>query len=85
MGSWNAPLVQWFVHWSHASFLNDQVLIEVGGIRIPENWRQHWIGTFAAHRPAMQTILRKYTPGIMTIAVYTGILLFAILCTFAGR
>ncbi len=33
----------------------------------------------------MQTILRKYTPGIMTIAVYTGILLFAILCTFAGR
>jgi hypothetical protein len=34
---------------------------------------------------AMQAILRKYSPGLMTAAIYTGILLFALLCTFAGR
>lgn len=33
---------------------------------------------------AMQAILRKYSPGLMTAAIYTGILLFALLCTFAG-
>ncbi len=33
----------------------------------------------------MQTILRKYSPGLMTIAIYAGILLFAIICTFAGK
>ncbi len=34
-------------------------------------------------RQAMQAILRKYSPGLMTVAIYTGILLFALLCTFA--
>jgi len=33
----------------------------------------------------MQAILRKYSPGLMTAAIYTGILLFALFCTFAGR
>ena len=32
----------------------------------------------------MQTLIRKYSPGLMTIAVYTGILLFALICTFTG-
>lgn len=34
---------------------------------------------------AMQTIIRKYSPGLMTAAIYAGILLFALICTFAGR
>lgn len=34
---------------------------------------------------AMQAILRKLSPGVMTAAIYTGILLFALLCTFGGR
>jgi len=33
---------------------------------------------------AMQAILRKYSPGLLTAVIYTGILLFALLCTFAG-
>jgi len=32
----------------------------------------------------MQAILRKYSPGLLTAVIYTGILLFALLCTFAG-
>ncbi len=42
------------------------------------------IGSLRQLEPAMQAILRKYSPGLMTIAVYTGILLFALICTFAG-
>lgn len=34
---------------------------------------------------AMQAIIRKYSPGLMTAAIYAGILLFALICTFAGR
>ena len=32
----------------------------------------------------MQAILRKYSPGLLTAVIYAGILLFALLCTFAG-
>jgi len=33
---------------------------------------------------AMQAILRKYSPGLLTAVIYAGILLFALVCTFAG-
>ena len=34
---------------------------------------------------AMQAIIRKYSPGLMTAVIYAGILMFALICTFAGR
>lgn len=33
----------------------------------------------------MHTILRRYSPGLMTVAIYSGILLFALICTFTGN